>query len=345
MEKLKVAIVGAGQITRKSHIANYQSLEQVDVVAICDTNKVAAESAAKEFNIPMYFENHIEMLEAANPDAISVCVPNKFHSNITCDALEKGCHVLCEKPPAITVEEAKRMEQMASNKKKLLTFGFHFRHGTNVKLLKSKIENKEFGDIYGARVQWIRRRGIPGWGNFTNKVLQGGGPLIDIGAHMLDIAAFLMDYPEINYVCATSHDKIGKRGGAGLMGNWDADKFTVEDGLFGFISFKNGASINLETSFALNIKEKDVRNVQIFGDRLGATVFPLELFGEDHSQLINTEYPFDDGKDLYYTEIENFVNACLGKEKLLVTSEQATYIQTLICALYDSANSGKPVMF
>ena len=152
-----------------------------------------------------------------------------------------------------------------------------------------------------------------------------------------------MNYPDIDYVCATAHEKIGKRKGVGLMGDWDPDKFTVEDGLFGFIKFKNGASINLETSFALNIKEKDIRNVQLFGDKLGAKLFPLEAFGEDGNQLIDVVYPFHEVEDLHYKCIANFVNACLKKETLLVTAKQAIYMQRLICALYNSADSGKPV--
>jgi predicted dehydrogenase len=174
--------------------------------------------------------------------------------------------------------------------------------------------------------------------------LQGGGPLIDIGAHMLDLTAYLMNYPEVDYVCAAYHNLIGKYGsGNGFMGKWEPDKFTVEDSLFGFIKFKNGSSINLETAFALNIKEKDIRNVHLFGDKLGATLFPLEVFGEEQDYRMNSSYVYDDSKDLHAVEIDHFVNACLGKEELLITPEQAVYIQTLICALYESAASGKPV--
>lgn len=345
MKKLRVAIVGAGQVARKSHIANYKLLKDVELVAISDVNLESAKIAAEQSSIPLYFGSHIEMFEIAKPDAISICVPNKFHCEITCDALEKGIHVLCEKPPAITIEEAIKMDNLANKYNCLLTYGFHFRHGGNVKLLKEKINQGEFGEVYGANVQWIRRRGIPGWGNFINKDIQGGGPLIDIGAHMLDLAVYFMDYPKIDYVCATSHDKIGKKFSIGLMGNWEPKNFTIEDALFGFIKFSNGASINLETAFALNIKEKDIRNVQLFGDKLGASVFPLEIFGNDKDQLTNISYPFDNGNDLHSMEINNFVNACLGNEELIVTSKQGIYIQTLICSLYESANTGKPVVF
>jgi predicted dehydrogenase len=343
MKKLKVAIIGAGQIARASHISNYQTFKnEVEIVGICDVNLQAAKEVSEQFHIPNYYSSHIEMLEKEKPDVVSVCVPNKFHCQITCDALDRGCNVLCEKPPAITVEEAEKMQQTAVKNNVLLSYGFHFRHSTGVSFLKNKILRGDFGHLYAARVQWLRRRGIPGWGNFINKEIQGGGPLIDIGAHMLDLAAYLMGYPEVEYVCASAHNKIGKRKGVGLMGAWNPDRFSVEDGLFGFIKFKNGASINLETSFALNIKEKDVRNVQLFGDKLGATLFPLEVFGEEDNQLSNTVYPFNNEEDLHYKSIANFIKACLGEEKLVVTAEQGLYVQKLICALYESSESGKP---
>lgn len=344
MKKLRVAIIGAGQVARASHIGNYQSIDEVELVAICDRNLDTALKTAEEFHIPQYYDNHIEMLEKVRPDAVSVCVPNKFHCQITCDALIRGCHVLCEKPPAITVEEAIRMKEVAKEHKRLLTFGFHYRYNNSVAILKTLNEQGEFGDIYGAKVTWLRRRGIPGWGNFTNKEIQGGGPLIDIGVHMLDLAVYLMDYPAIDYVCATTHDKIGKAGGMGLMGSWDPARFTVEDALFGFIRFKNGASIQIETAYALHMKEKDIRNVQLFGDKLGATLFPLEIHGEKNNQLTNTSYPFLSDDDYHGEEIRHFVQACLGKEELLVKPEQAVYIQSLICALYESAATGKPII-
>jgi predicted dehydrogenase len=162
MEKLRVAIIGAGQIARVSHIANYQARKEVEVVAVCDTNPAAAAQVAEQFGIPEHFADHLTMLEKVKPDAVSICIPNIFHCQVTCDALEKGCHVLCEKPPALTVEEATRMERMAKEHNKLLTYGFHFRYGDNVRLLKTKIDNGDFGTIYSARVQWIRRRGPHG---------------------------------------------------------------------------------------------------------------------------------------------------------------------------------------
>ena len=345
MEKLKVAVIGAGQIVRASHIDNYRSKEAVEIVGVCDTRIEAAKALAEDYGIANYYDSHIAMLEELKPDAVSVCVPNAFHSRLTLDALERGCHVYCEKPPAITVEEVEEMRRAAKENGRLLTFGFHFRHGRNVEVLKNKIEAGEFGQIYSAKAKWLRRRGIPGWGNFTNKAMQGGGPLIDIGSHMLDLAFYLLDYPEIEYLCAVSHDKIGKKGGQGLMGAWDGERFTVEDSLFGMIRFRNGADLRIETSFALNMKEKDERNVELFGEKMGASLFPLQCYSEEEGMPVNLGYPYIPEEDDHRKAIHNFVDACLGKEPLLVTADQAVYVQKVLCALYQSADSGKPVWF
>ena len=343
MQKLRMAIIGSGQIAQVTHIPNYQSMEEVEIVGICDTRLEAAKFVADKFHIENYYDSHKKMLEELKPDAVTICVPNKFHYSITMDALENGCHVFCEKPPAITPQEAEAMEKKAEERGLLLSYGFHFRASEQVAFLKQSIDQGEMGEIYHAEVKWHRRRGIPGWGSFTNKEIQGGGPLIDIGAHMLDSTLYLLNYPEISYVCATSSDRLGKSSKAGLMGTWDPEKFTVEDSLFGFLKFKNGTSLELQTSFAINQKERDTRSVKLFGSNQGARVFPLEIYGEENGQLYDKQYPFMEMRDWHLDLDRNFVQACLGKASLLVTAKQGTYIQKVIDMLYRSAQSGMPV--
>lgn len=339
-----MAIIGSGQIAQVTHIPNYQSMEETEIVGICDTRLEAARAVAEKFQIEKYYDSHKKMLEELHPDAVTICVPNKFHFSITMDALEAGCHVFCEKPPAITWEEAKAMEEKAKERGVLLSYGFHFRASAPVTFLKNAVAQGKMGEIYHTEVKWHRRRGIPGWGSFTNKDIQGGGPLIDIGAHMLDLAFYLLDYPEISYVCATSSNRLGKTSRAGLMGSWDPEKFTVEDGLFGFIRFADGTSLDLQTSFAINQKERDTRSVKLFGSLQGASVFPLELYGEENGQLYDKSYPFMETRDWHEDLDRNFVQACLGKAPLLVTAEQGSYIQKVIGMLYDSARTGTPVI-
>lgn len=343
MEKLRIALIGAGQIARVSHIPNYKEMDGVEVAGICDTRLLSARDMADQFDIPAYYDNHEQMLKEVKPDIVSICVPNKFHCPMTIDALRAGCHVLCEKPPALSGEEAERMDRTAKEQGKLLSFGFHLRHSRGVGYLKDKIDRGEFGRIYAVNAAWLRRRGIPGWGCFTNKEIQGGGPLIDLGAHVLDIALYLLDYPEMDYVCADMFDLIGRQGGAGLMGKWDSKAFSVEDALFGYIRFKNGAVLRLDTSFALNMREKDVRKVSIFGDKKGADLFPMEIYSGEDGEIWNQQFPFEEKEDLHKKELVHFVNACMGKEQLLVTGEQGVYVQKVIEKLYQSAEAGRPI--
>lgn len=180
---LRVGIIGCGEIARSSHIPAYIKCgSQVELVAVADVVKERAEACAREFSIPRVFSDTVEMIEQANLDAVSVCVPNKYHAPVTLAALQAGCHVLCEKPPAITAEEAERMADTARKTGKLLSYGFQYRYATEVRTLKRFVEEGELGEIYVARAQALRRRGIPGWGMFTDREIQGGGPLGSVGA-------------------------------------------------------------------------------------------------------------------------------------------------------------------
>lgn len=344
MSKLRVGLIGAGQIAETSHLPNYaRHLDKLEVQAICDVNMERAKLVAEKFGIKNVYSTHTEMLEKVELDAVSVCVTNKYHSLCTVDALNAGCHVLCEKPPAINYEEAWKMYEVAQNNGRILTFNFHFRHSSEVKAIKHLISAGNFGDIYAARVQALRRRGIPGWGVFTNKEIQGGGPLIDIGIHMLDVALYLMGYPEADYVLATTHQKIGTRPGIGLMGQWDHTKYTVEDSAFGFIRFKNGASLNLETSFALNMKEDKLMNVHLFGEKSGASVFPPQIYSENAHSLTDMQLPYLREMDKHYESITDFVLSCLGHKEPICQSQEALMIQKIIDSMYRSAEIGQPI--
>lgn len=341
--RIKAAIIGSGQVARVSHIPGYRQQEGVEIIAACDTNEASIQAFAGEFGIEHSYTDYKQMLKECRPDVVSVCVPNKFHRQIVEDALNLGAHVFCEKPPAVSKEEAQSMYETAVKADRILTYDFHFRHGLNVKTAKDKIGHGELGEIYRAKATWLRRRGIPGWGNFISKDMQGGGPLIDIGAHMLDLSLYLLDYPQIAYVCASMSDRIGKQYKNGLMGRWNPEKFTVEDGLFGYIQFENGTSLELDTAFALNMKDKDKRNVELFGTKSGISLFPLEQYGGEDAVPYNQEFPLLQEGDLHFTAIGNFIKACRQEEELLVTAEQGYYVQTLIDALYQSAREGQPV--
>ncbi len=342
MEKFKLGIIGAGQLTNTTHLVNLSDITDVEVVSICDVNFDNAKKTAEKFGIMNFYSNHEEMLQKHKLDAVLICVPNKFHFKSTMDALESGCHVLCEKPPAINYEEALQMENKAKEKVLLLSYGFHFRHSKGVKVTKDKILNGEYGDIYASKAIWHRKRGTPGWGNFINKDIQGGGPLIDIGCHMLDIALYLLDYKEIDYISATANSLLAKETNVFLMGEYDKSKFTVEDNVFAFIKFKDNTNLIVETSFALNMEEKNVRDVVLYGSKKGSTLFPLKFFGEQDGLLTNEIFDYDIETDLHKKGLLNFINACKGEDTLLVKAEHGTYVQNVVSKIYESAECGKP---
>jgi len=344
MKKLRVGIIGAGGIATGAHIPNYLKCgEKVEIVAICDVVKEMADKAALEFKIPHVFSSYEEMFQSLQIDAVSICTPNKYHYPATMAALSEGCHVLCEKPPAMTAKEAEEMAIAAEKAGKILTYGFHFRHAPHVEALKRFIDGGELGEIYAARVTAMRRRGIPGWGVFTNKELQGGGPLIDIGVHMLDTALYLMGYPEPDTVFGVTYQKLGNKKGVGLMGTWDWENFSVEDMARGMITFKNGASILLETAFAANVEKHDVMNVSLMGDQGGADVFPLKIYQEKHDTLIDITPSHLPKKGWHELQLERFVDACLEGTTPLSTGMQGVYLQKIINGLYESAEKGEAI--
>lgn len=346
MSVLRVGIIGAGGIAQDVHIPSYLSNgEKIEIVAIADVAADRAQSVADTFNIPHAFGSYEEMFREVKLDAVSICVPNKFHVDATVTALQAGCHVLCEKPPAMDVEEAELMKKTAEEAGKILTYGFHFRYQPEVATAKRFIDGGEFGDIYAARVQAIRRRGIPGWGVFTNKELQGGGPLIDIGVHMLDTALYLMDYPEPDVVLGKTHQQIGHKKGVGLLGDWDHENFTVEDMAIGMVTFKNGATLTLETAFAANVEKSETMQVSLMGNQGGADIFPLKMYQEKHDTLIDITPAYPPQVNGHQEEINQFIACCLSEQTPISTPEQGLIIQKIIAAIYESAETGRAIQF
>lgn len=340
MNKLRVGIIGAGQESLNSHFPNCKKNSDIaEIVAVCDVNGESAKRAAEMFDVPVWYTSHQEMLEKETLDLVTICVTNKFHASLTIDALRSGCHVLCEKPPALNAIQAKEMADEAKKAGKLLTYNLHYRYAPEVQMIKAMIEAGEFGELYAAKIKALRRRGIPGWGNFTNKSMQGGGPLVDIGVHMLDTALYLLGYPKPLYVAANSSDRIGKRGGVGLMGAWDPERFTVEDSLFGYVQFENGVSLQVETAFALNCKDKQIMNVEIYGDQAGASVFDGQIYTEKNGNLVDMKLPFVKDLDKRNISISNFLRCCAENDMPLITADQGVILMQIIDALYESADT------
>lgn len=343
MDKKRVAIIGAGQVAEKVHVPYYLTREEIELVSVVDPNAERAKDFAQRNGIPQYYTDAAEMYANEKPDIVSICTPNRFHFENAIQALEACCDVMCEKPPALTADEAKKMQEVAEKNNRILAYDFHHRFADDVKMVREKVEEGVLGDIYIVKAKALRRCGIPGWGNFTNKKIQGGGPLIDLGVHMLDAALYVMGYPKIEKVTAKMFQKIGTKKAHGTLGEWDPKKFEVEDSLFGFIELEGGRLLQLETSFALNIKETSIMNVEFCGDQAGATLFPAQIYTDERGELVSLFTSEVADPDRHQKSMAAFVDKCLGKDVMVADGKQGYIIQQLIEALYQSAEKGESV--
>lgn len=340
--KKKVAIIGAGQVAEKVHAAYYKTRDELELVAVCDPSMERGE----EFRVKNGFHKHYataeEMFAVEKIDIVSICTPNRFHFDNVMLSLGHGAAVMCEKPPAMSASEAKAMWELADEKKVILAYDFHHRFSSEAQFLKQNVAL--LGEIYCVKATALRRSGVPGWGTFTNKEMQGGGPLIDMGIHMLDAAMFVLGFPKVKKVTAKSFQKIGTKKSMGTFGSWDPTKYTVEDSLFGFIELENGGLIELDTSFALHIKPENMLNVDFFGDLAGGSLYPAEIYTDnagDFELLANKEEP-DENK--HENSMKAFVDSVLGEGEVeLAGAEQGYRIQKIVESLYESAEKGESV--
>lgn len=354
----KVAIIGAGGMLQY-HAKGFQDAG-AKIVAVVDMNEEAAKKAAVEWKAESVYTDVAEMLSDADVDAVSIIVPNKFHAPLAIQCLNAGKHVFCEKPPALNAGEVQKMIDAATAAGKQLMFNFNNRARPESYRMMEFIGDGTVGKINSAQAKWIRRTGIPGFGGwFTTKALSGGGPVIDL-LHMVDLAMYFMGYPEPAYVVGqTFDDFIDDKSFKGPWGIPDKEDGTtdVEAAAHGFVTFKTGQVLSLQVSWAEMIKREEV-SVVFQGTGAGGKV--ERLFGTDglDDTAIDTceLYVQEDGKSVDKTiEVEecedmgrarsaqNFIAAIESKEKPLNTPEQALSLMKVIDALYESAESGKPV--
>jgi predicted dehydrogenase len=344
-ERLRVGIIGAGGIANGAHIPAWRALgDEVELVAVADVMRAAAERTAGAHGIPGVYDSYEEMLAREHPDVVSVCTPNKFHAPAAIAALTAGTHVLCEKPPALSADEARAMAEAAAGAQRLLTFGFMYRFSPEVAAAKRYADAGDLGEIYTGRVTAMRRRGIPSWGVFTNRELQGGGPLIDIGVHMLDAALYVMGYPDPEDVLGATHTKLGDREpGVAPWGPWNHRHYTVEDVCTALIRFRSGAALLLETSFIANIEPMEELNVRLSGTRGGIKLFPFSVYREENGTLVNLEAAWQPEVNGYHAEVAHFVRCIRGEADLVSTPAEAVKLQRIIDGIYRSAETGKSV--
>jgi len=357
-KKLKTGIIGCGGISLQKHLPAIVNIKETEVTAFCDIIPERAEDLCKKFGAPgaKTYTEYKELLKDGSIDVIHVCTPNKSHCPITVDALEAGKHVMCEKPMATSYDEAKKMTDTAKKTGKLLTIGYQYRCMPAPLYLKKACQRGDLGEIYFAKAHAVRRRGVPTWGVFLKEKEQGGGPLIDIGTHSLDMTLWMMDNYKPKSVTGSVYKKLGDKPDCGnIFGPWNPKEFTVEDSAFGFITMENGAAIFLEASWALNTLDTGEGICTLCGTKAGADMKDgLRINSDDLGKFTVTKPDLTVGSVQYYEgasmqprdiECRNWYDAILHGAELRVKPEEAMVVTQILEGIYQSARTGKQVNF
>ncbi len=342
-KRLRVGVIGLG--IGRSHIEGWRQHPQVDVVAIADPDAARLKQVGDEYGIAGRHASAEALLGAGGIDVVSICTPNKFHHPLTLAAFEAGCHVLCEKPMAMNAGEAREMQAAAERAGRRLMINFSYRFSAASRALKAQVDAGVLGEVYFGRTVWHRRRGMPGFGGwFGTKALAGGGPLIDLGVHRLDLALWLMGYPKPTWVLGSTHDPIARE-----LAATSGKTFDVEDLAGALIRFDNGATLIVEASWAANIQEAELMETRLLGTRAGLLqknvnegyTFDAHIFMEkDGAQLdLHLHPPAVAAK----SAMHDYAEAILTGAPHPAGGDQGLIVMELLDAIYESARSGAPV--
>ena len=356
---IKIGIIGCGGIANQKHLpALKNQAHRANLVAFCDLIPERAEKAAAEYGVPgtkIYTDYH-DLLADPAIEVVHVLTPNVAHCPITVAAFEAGKHVYCEKPMAHNTDDAKAMLDAWKKSGKQFTIGYQNRFRPEVQNLKKACEAGELGDIYYGKAHAVRRRAVPTWGVFPDKSKQGGGPLIDIGTHALDLTLWMMDNYEPESVTGSVFRKLADQKDTGnAWGDWDPEVFTVEDSAFGFIKMKNGAAIHLEAAWALNSLEVDEAKTTLCGTKAGADMKDgLRINRVQYGKQCVEKPALGAGGVAFYDgaaerpedeEQKIFYDAIVNGKPLTVLPEQAMVVTQILEAIYESAKTGKTIYF
>lgn len=358
-KRFRVAVIGAGMISNAGHIPAWKNLaDDVDLVGVADVAEERAQGTAQRHGIPHAYGDWRKMLSELEPDIVSITTPNQYHKEATIEALKAGANVLCEKPITTNYADAVQMFETAKMVGKTLMVGQSSRFSNATMAAKQFAVSGQLGDMYFAETSTMRRRGIPTWGVFHMKAHSGGGPIYDLGVHMLDSLLWILGNPRVVAVSAIANNRLTKTGeqlittlgssgapiGVYYPRPYDASEFDVEDFAAAFLRLETGGAIACKVSWAANIPAEGISDTLILGTKAGLRLNPLTLYSSlghymaDYKPLVppDMDVPFAG----HWGETAHFVRFLRGEEELIVKPEEVLNVMRALDALYLSAEKG-----
>lgn len=346
-KKLKVGVIGVGGIAQSCHLPNWKELEtegRVEVTAVCDILPERLAESATKFGTEKGYLKYKQMLKEQQFDIVDICTQNRWHAPMTIDALEAGANVLVEKPMAMNTAECQAMIRAAKKARRKLMVAQHMRFEPAHEKLKAIIESGELGEVYTANAVYLRRRGIPGWGKFHIHKESLGGPVIDIGVHVMDLAIWLMGCPKPISVSGKVWRKFGDR--PDLVNCWGVPyplkEFDVEDHATAFVRFERDLTMICEVSWAANIPEER-HGVSVLGDKAGVCTNPLGVYGYDSNALTSRKFDWMPQGEGHRLEIRHFTECLEQNKPVRVQPEESLRVQKIIDAIYESSKKNKEI--
>ncbi|MCS7225312.1 MAG: Gfo/Idh/MocA family oxidoreductase [Armatimonadetes bacterium] len=345
-EGLKVGFIGAGSIAQVAHLPNARALG-ASVTAIADAVLARAQKVGQEYGISFVTDDYRQLLKRDDVQAVVVSVPTYLHHPVVMAALRAEKDVFCEKPPALNERQAEEMANEAEKKGRILMYGLQMRYRQDSRALKTLIEEGELGSVYFGRATYLRRRGAPG-GWFARKKESGGGPLLDIGVHLIDLTWWLMGRPKVVSVSGFTLNGIGARGlrldrgwqPADIKNGLDRDlTYDVEDYAGGFLRLENGAVLLFEVCWQMNLKS-DVWGTFVAGSEGGASLPPLEVYRTLLGEPVTVRLQVEEG-NAYQEAMREFFQCIKERRQPLTSAQDGVTIMKILTALYRSAQTGK----
>ena len=345
VKPFRVGFIGAGGIAW-THMKYLNQIPGVEIVAAADVVEQNLEKVKNEHRVQRTYKDYMEMLKAEQEmDAVSICTPNGLHAPTSIAASEAGKHVLVEKPMAMNAADAQKMLDAADRAGKQLIVGFQYRFSPQSQFVREYATTGQLGNVMFVRCQALRRRGIPNWGVFGRKQFQGGGPMIDIGVHIIEAAHYCIGSPRPVAAFGQTWTYYGNKPSSvrSIWPNWDHKTYDVEDMAVGMIRFDTGAVMTIEASFVAHL-EKDIFNFHVFGEKGGANWESSQVFHDVGNYMLNSSVGYIGSWDHWEKKMRHFVDVCRDGAPNASSGEQGLMVQKMLDGVYASAASGKEVV-